>query len=84
MIVDQAEADMEMSQDPFLEAGIDIPTELPHGDSPAIAQSMKIKHGGIFGRSNSKQVETPPQDMKEGNEIGETNGLICLTEINEK
>jgi len=30
MIVDEADRDMEMAADPFLEAGIDIPQELPY------------------------------------------------------
>jgi hypothetical protein len=29
MIVDEADRDIELSADPFLEAGIDIPKELP-------------------------------------------------------
>ncbi len=29
MIVDDADTDMEMTDDPFLEAGIDIPEQLP-------------------------------------------------------
>ncbi len=30
MIVDEADREMELTVDPFLEAGIDIPTELPY------------------------------------------------------
>jgi hypothetical protein len=30
MIVDEADRDIELSADPFLEAGIDIPKELPY------------------------------------------------------
>ena len=30
MIVDEAEEDLEIARDPFLEAGIDIPENLPH------------------------------------------------------
>ena len=30
MIVDEADQDMEMAKDPFLEAGIDVPKELPY------------------------------------------------------
>ena len=30
MIVDEAEADLEMAEDPFLEAGISIPEDLPY------------------------------------------------------
>lgn len=83
LIVDQAEADVEMSQDPFLEAGISIPQELPHGDhatGPSISRSTKHKQHGI-ARSNSKQVGASTQDTKEGNENEETNGLITLTEM---
>ena len=32
MIVDQAEEDCEVVQDPFLEAGITIPSDLPYQD----------------------------------------------------
>ena len=34
MIVDQAEDDCEIVQDPFLEAGIAIPSDLPYQDKP--------------------------------------------------
>jgi hypothetical protein len=30
MIVDEADADLELAEDPFLEAGISIPEELPY------------------------------------------------------
>ena len=30
LIVDEADGDLEMAEDPFLEAGISIPTELPY------------------------------------------------------
>ena len=33
MIVDESDSDIEMVQDPFLEAGIDIPQELPYQES---------------------------------------------------
>ena len=33
LIVDEADKEMEMGQDPFLEAGIEIPTELPYANS---------------------------------------------------
>ena len=32
MLVDDADMEMEMSKDPFLEAGITIPVELPYKD----------------------------------------------------
>ena len=34
LIVDQAEEDCEVVQDPFLEAGIAIPADLPYQDKP--------------------------------------------------
>ena len=33
--MDEAEEDMEMAQDPFLEAGISIPHEMPHHKTPS-------------------------------------------------
>ncbi len=33
MIVDDAEMQIELCEDPFLEAGIDVPSELPYADS---------------------------------------------------
>ena len=33
MIVDEVDTDIEMVKDPFLEAGIDIPDELPYQES---------------------------------------------------
>ncbi len=40
MIVDEADRDIDMAADPFLEAGIDIPKELPYQERK---QSLRIK-----------------------------------------
>ena len=41
LIVDQAEEDCEVVQDPFLEAGITIPSDLPYQDKPAEKNDQK-------------------------------------------
>ena len=41
MIVDQAEEDCEVVQDPFLEAGITIPSDLPYQDQTAEKRDQK-------------------------------------------
>lgn len=46
MIVDEADRDIEMAADPFLEAGIDIPKELPYRERKT---SLRMK---ISGRNN--------------------------------
>ena len=49
LIVDQADTDLEMANDPFLEAGISVPEELPYQKIPSSRNSsirsvMKKKH----------------------------------------
>ena len=46
MIVDEADTDIEMVKDPFLEAGIDIPKELPYQESrkSTITSRFSKKH----------------------------------------
>ena len=41
MIVDDAERDVEMAKDPFLEAGIDIPSELPY-QTPTVTRKFSV------------------------------------------
>ena len=41
LIVDLADADMELANDPFLEAGISIPEELPYQNLPSRASSVR-------------------------------------------
>ena len=43
MIVDQAEEDCEVVQDPFLEAGITIPSDLPYQDKSAEKDNIELK-----------------------------------------
>ena len=50
MIVDDADRDLEMTTDPFLEAGIDIPRELPY-QTPLV----KRKHS-FLSRKSSRRV----------------------------
>ena len=45
MIVDDADMDMEMAQDPFLEAGIAIPAELPYQDESQRENSARLVVG---------------------------------------
>ena len=46
MIVDEADRDIDMAADPFLEAGIDIPKELPYQER---RPTLKMKINGIAG-----------------------------------
>ena len=41
MIVDEADMEMEMAIDPFIEAGIDVPANLPYQDSTQEEESYK-------------------------------------------
>ena len=54
MIVDCADTDTEMSTDPFLEAGIDIPKELPY-QTPMVKKKFSI-----IKRRDSKMNEPSP------------------------
>ena len=54
MIVDCADTDAEMATDPFLEAGIDIPKELPY-QTPVVKKKLSI-----IKRRNSKMNEPSP------------------------
>ena len=42
-IVDQAEEDCEVVQDPFLEAGSTIPSDLPYQDKSAEKDNIELK-----------------------------------------
>jgi hypothetical protein len=44
MIVDEADRDIELSADPFLEAGIDIPKELPY-KTPTLRMKIIQENG---------------------------------------
>lgn len=52
LIVDEAEEDLEMSEDPFLEAGIDIPQDLPyqkHNNDPETVSLASTKSFNRLG-----------------------------------
>ena len=47
LIVDEADEDLEMAGDPFLEAGIDIPSDLPYQGTPEPNKSEKADNVAI-------------------------------------
>lgn len=51
LIVDDADMEMEMAKDPFLEAGIAIPAELPYQDDSQRENSARM----VLGERGSKQ-----------------------------
>ena len=53
MIVDDAESDFEMAKDPFLEAGIDIPEELPYQESRKSTFQMRFSKKSKIGKDDS-------------------------------
>ena len=60
MIVDQAEEDFEMAQDPFLEAGVSIPPEMPYQDK--VPQNEK-KQNLNSSRVNLENAEEKSIDL---------------------
>ena len=48
---------MEETKDPFLEAGIEIPKELPYQPTPAAKRKGSVFGGSIFGGSQHKVDE---------------------------
>ena len=63
MIVDDADADMEMAQDPFLEAGIAIPAELPYQDESQRENSARLVVGIGHQRHESVSCEHLQQEV---------------------
>ena len=62
MIVDDADMDMEMAQDPFLEAGIAIPAELPYQDESQRENSARLVVGIGHQRHESvSSTNLPPE-----------------------
>ena len=53
MIVDEADMEMEMATDPFIEAGIEVPPTLPYQDSYQKEESTKK----VVGTDNPETVE---------------------------
>ena len=56
MIVDDIESDIEMAKDPFLEAGIDIPEELPYQESRKSTFQMRFSKKSKSGNSDRINV----------------------------
>ena len=54
--MDEADRDMDMAADPFLEAGIDIPKELPYQKKPKLTPKLRMK---INSRRNSAAEVRP-------------------------
>ena len=70
MIVDQAEEDVEMSQDPFLEAGISIPESMPYQPKDVVKQNVEKAKDSKDSIQNVDKKEdikisiAPPSDEK--------------------
>ena len=64
MIVDEADSDIEMVKDPFLEAGIDIPEELPYQESrkSSIISRFSKKHQS--GTDLSAMIPINGEDLR--------------------
>ena len=60
MIVDQAEEDVEMSQDPFLEAGISIPETIPYQPKTEVKQN----NDSLRDLKDSNPNIDPKEDVK--------------------
>ena len=54
LIVDLADTDLEMANDPFLEAGITVPEELPYSSNP---NSVAIKRKNPVKKQKSTMVK---------------------------
>ena len=68
MIVDEADSDIEMVKDPFLEAGIDIPEELPYQESrkSTIISRFSKKHQSdrLSGTDLSSMIPINGEDLR--------------------
>ena len=60
LIVDQAEEDVEMSQDPFLEAGISIPETIPYQPKTEVKQN----NDSLRDLKDSNPNIDPKEDVK--------------------
>ena len=58
MIVDEADMEVEMAVDPFIEAGIDVPANLPYQDSAQEEESYKkvVKGEGCSTPKIAKKI----------------------------
>ena len=76
MIVDDADADMEMAQDPFLEAGIAIPAELPYQDESQRENSARLVVGIGHQRHESVSDSNLPPEV-ESNVYENIEEVVC-------
>ena len=70
MIVDDADMEIEMSKDPFLEAGIAIPAELPYQDESQRENSARIVVGKGHQRRNSVSSSTSHFQLQTQHSVG--------------
>ena len=61
MIVDNADRDVGMATDPFLEAGIDIPKELPY-QTPVMKRKFSLIRKKEHGPSPSTSISSLAKD----------------------
>ena len=67
MIVDQAEEDVEMSQDPFLEAGISIPVSMPYQPKDEVKQNVEKTKDSTYNNDKKEDIKisiAPTSDGK--------------------
>ena len=65
LIVDEADEDLEMAGDPFLDAGIDIPADLPYQGTPETHKSKEVENVGI-ATQNATDTENAFQNIRKG------------------
>ena len=85
MIVDDADMDMEMAKDPFLEAGIAIPAELPYRDESQREKSARAvvgvghqRHESVSSNNLPLEVEPTYEDVEVCTHSGKTRNLLSL------
>ncbi len=77
MIVDDADRDLEIVTDPFLEAGIDIPKELPYKKKSSSAVSVP----GSAGAASTVQLESSFISRFRRRKFGSRKNLLASQEI---
>lgn len=88
MIVDEADTDLEMANDPFIEAGIDVPANLPYKHGAQQERSYRK----VLGEKIKPEITRKLRKINEwtlhefdpdGNETVNTNGPRCVSSVNE-
>ena len=75
MIVDQANMDIELENDPFIEAGIDVPANLPYHHNAHLEQSYKKVLGGKDTPQLTKKLRKINQWSLRG--TGVSTAVLC-------